>query len=36
MHAYLQNNFVGLPFETTLAATSLVFRGDAGADRRED
>jgi len=27
LHAYLQNNFVGLPFETTLAATSLVFGG---------
>jgi aminocarboxymuconate-semialdehyde decarboxylase len=27
LQAYLQNNFVGLPFETTLAATSLVFGG---------
>jgi len=27
LHAYLLNNFVGLPFETTLAATSLVFGG---------
>ncbi len=27
LHAYLQNNFVGLPFETTLSATSLVFGG---------